>query len=241
MSLNHSHYPSWLSKNKLFRWLFIWRKNIFSKTYNIVYGQNGEDLILTRLFPSHYKGVYIDVGCFHPKKYNNTYRLYKKGWRGINIDIDKIKIEAFNKIRPEDYNIAIAITNEPGEVKYYANGFYSPTTTLEKSFSQHSDRNYKQYYEKSTLGETLTNVIETSPFKNQIIDLLTVDVEGHDLVVLKSIDFNKYSPKVIAVETMAKNLTQLQDSRPFQFLIEKDYELINWVGMTLIWKKKNYE
>jgi hypothetical protein len=40
---------------------------------------------------------------------------------------------------------------------------------------------------------------------------------------------------------MAKNLTQLQDSRPFQFLIEKDYELINWVGMTLIWKKKNYE
>ena len=47
----------------------------------------------TRFFPKKYKGFFVDVGCFHPIKYNNTYRLYRKGWRGVNIDIDAIKIE----------------------------------------------------------------------------------------------------------------------------------------------------
>ena len=34
---------------------------------------------------------FFDIGCFHPIKYNNTYVYYKKGYRGINIDIDRIK------------------------------------------------------------------------------------------------------------------------------------------------------
>ena len=37
-------------------------------------------------------GIYIDVGCNHPIKFNNTYLLYKRGWSGINIDLDSKSI-----------------------------------------------------------------------------------------------------------------------------------------------------
>ena len=54
------------------------------KSYSI----SGVDLVIDRIFRNKKKGVYIDIGCNHPIKYNNTYLLYKNGWAGINFDIN---------------------------------------------------------------------------------------------------------------------------------------------------------
>lgn len=62
--------------------------------------------------------------------------LYRKGWRGINIDIDNIKIRAFDIARPHDINIASAVSNIEGEVVCYSGGFYSLTTSLNKTFAE---------------------------------------------------------------------------------------------------------
>lgn len=43
--------------------------------------------------------LFVDIGCFHPTKYNNTDVYCNKGYRGINIDIDRIKIKRFNWVR----------------------------------------------------------------------------------------------------------------------------------------------
>ena len=239
MNFNHRHYPKHIEENTIFRWFFLLRKSMFSKKSVKVYGQNGEDLIINRLFPKSYKGVYVDVGCFHPQKYSNTYLLYKNGWRGVNIDIDSIKIDAFNKSRPNDYNVVTAISNKVGVVDYYSNGYYSPTTTLDKEFSKSDKRNFTDYELKKVKANTLTNVLDHSPFSNSKIDLLSIDVEGHDFKVLESLNFDKYKPKVIAVETDAKSMDEVQDGKIYQFLKEQDYQLINWVGMTLIWEIKN--
>ena len=51
------------------------------------YSMDGEDLIISDYFKNKSKGFYIDVGCYHPIHRNNTFLLYKKGWKGINIDI----------------------------------------------------------------------------------------------------------------------------------------------------------
>ena len=47
---------------------------------NLCYSQNGEDLILNRLFENKEKGFFIDVGAHHPIRFSNTYLFYKKGW-----------------------------------------------------------------------------------------------------------------------------------------------------------------
>ena len=75
-------------------------KNLFSKIYYSKYSKasyslSSVDLIIDRIFRDLKKGVYVDVGCNHPIKYNNTYLLYKKGWEGINIDADVNSINLF--------------------------------------------------------------------------------------------------------------------------------------------------
>ena len=73
---------------------------------------DGEDLFINNFFKNKKKGFYIDVGCYHPIHRSNTFLLYKKGWRGINIDIHKFSIELFRYLRPEDFNYNFAVSNK---------------------------------------------------------------------------------------------------------------------------------
>ena len=60
------------------------------------FGEFGEDILINRFFRKIDKGFYVDVGCYHPFIGNNTYRLHKRGWSGINIDLDFHTIDFFN-------------------------------------------------------------------------------------------------------------------------------------------------
>ena len=42
------------------------------------------------------RGVYVDIGCYHPVKESHTAILYKNCWSGVNLDISKDTIEMFN-------------------------------------------------------------------------------------------------------------------------------------------------
>ena len=79
------------------------------------YSQWGEDLFITQYFHKKNKGTYLDIGCFHPYMYSNTCLLYKKGWRGINIDINSTAIDLFNIARPKDFNICTTIDKNKKE------------------------------------------------------------------------------------------------------------------------------
>ena len=71
-------------KNKFLRKLYYFY-NIYIRNQKFLNNgsQFGEDKFLMDLFKKEYKGKYLDLGCFHPTKHNNTYLLYKNGWRGI--------------------------------------------------------------------------------------------------------------------------------------------------------------
>jgi hypothetical protein len=77
-------------------------KNNYFDGYAIKsYSQEGEDMILQRIFENQPCGFYVDVGAHHPKRFSNTYFFYKKGWRGINIEAMVGSRQLFNKMRPE--------------------------------------------------------------------------------------------------------------------------------------------
>ncbi len=74
--------PSKLKKVlKFSRDLFQW-----DSYYQKSWSQEGEDLILYRFFDGKQNGFYVDVGAHHPFRFSNTYRFYRMGWHGINID-----------------------------------------------------------------------------------------------------------------------------------------------------------
>ena len=88
----------------------------YAQTY---YSQFGEDIIISKLLKKS-KGVYVDVGAHHPKRYSNTYLLYKRGWRGVNIDANPHTIKLFTTARPRDTNVCVGVGASEGELSYYA-------------------------------------------------------------------------------------------------------------------------
>ena len=151
--------------SKILKKIFIYQKAYFLKSgmQRECYSQFGEDIAINRFFSNQNTGFFVDVGCFHPLFYNNTWRLYKKGWRGVNIDINPIKIDVFNVRRPKDLNISCAVSSKEGLVNYYDNGNYSLTTTIDKSFSEARGG----YIEKTTTSNTLTNILDKTIYKSQ--------------------------------------------------------------------------
>ena len=81
------------------------------KFRKISYSYGSVDLLLQYIFKNQMRGFYIDVGCQHPVMNNNTYLFYKKGWNGINIDLDKKNIDFFNFYRKKDLNINFAVSS----------------------------------------------------------------------------------------------------------------------------------
>jgi hypothetical protein len=64
------------------------------------YSQEGEDMILRRIFEGQEKGFYVDVGAHHPRRFSNTYYFYKLGWAGVNLEPNPDALIAFKADRP---------------------------------------------------------------------------------------------------------------------------------------------
>ena len=191
------------------------------------YAQEGEDLVLNRLINEKEKGFFIDVGAHHPKRFSNTYYFYKKGWRGINIEARPGSKKLFDRYRPRDINLEIPISLTEKELNYYIfnepalNGFNE-----EVALKKDGLRDYKIIKKIKLRTKSLKNVLDEYLPKGKSIDFLTVDVEGLDLDVLKSNDWNKYLPKIILVEDSNFSLCDCKKSTIYQFLKSINYRLI---------------
>ena len=185
------------------------------------YSMEGEDLVLLKNINNKSNNFYVDVGCYHPLHLSNTYLLYKKGWRGINIDVSKYSIDLFNYMRPDDMNIEAAISNNQNYIKVYYQKKLSQLTTTKKEISQ--KRMQGHIKEKNIKAETLNSIINHSKYKNQRIDFLNIDIEGADLEALQSLDFNKYRPNIICVEIDHKKIS---NSKTYKFLDNLKYKKI---------------
>jgi hypothetical protein len=161
--------------------------------------------------------------------------LFKRGWFGINIDMEESKIDTFNIARPKDYNFLGAISDKVEKVKIYRNQKFGVSSTIDPSILKKDDI----IDENLITTTTLDNVINNSPYKNKEIDLLNIDTEGNDFKVLKSLNFNIYNPKVIIIETHLKKIEEIIKSEIYIYLTTKEYDLKSWNIYSLIFKKKS--
>ena len=232
--------------NQIFLKLNLIHKKILSKKNYFSF--SGVDILIENIFRNQKNGFYIDVGCQHPIKNNNTYLLHKKGWSGINIDLDKDNIDLFNVSRISDDNINIAASNRINEVDLFFFHKKSPINTIDKRTSQFQKAKISSI--KKIKTNTLNNIIKSSKYSNKKIDLLSIDVEGHELPVLEGLDFNKYRPNVIVVEYLDLNVSKLEiknlnienviNSEIYKFLTLKKYILVNSIYSDLIFIKSDF-
>lgn len=200
------------------------------------YSQEGEDLILSRLFGNKQTGFYVDVGAHHPKRFSNTYFFYKKGWRGINIDAMPNCMKLFDSLRPRDINIEKPVSDKKQVLTYYA--FNEPALNgFSKTISEERTNQVNEYniiFEKNIETSTLTEILDNNLSQNQDIDFLSIDVEGLDFLVLKSNDFLKYKPKVILIEVLGSSLENIYENEITIYLKKLDYIIYAKTANTII-------
>ena len=211
------------------------------------YSFNGVDLIVDYIFKSKKNGFYLDVGAQHPISNNNTYILFKKGWNGINIDLDKKNIDLFNIVRPNDINLNFAISDIEEEVDLFYYHDSSPINTLSKNVSDF--QNAKVNKVKKVQTKILSDVLDEINLQNRI-DYMNLDVEGYEERVLKGFNIKKYMPYVISVEYLDLKMNKLEfrnndinnllNSNLYKFFIQNDYFFVNWLHGDLIFVHKDF-
>ena len=189
MSLKKIFFKNKISyKIYLYYNLYIRHKCLIKKKQ---YSQWGEDLIINKFFKNKKKGVYLDIGCFHPYMYSNTNLLHQRGWRGINVDINQTSIDLFKISRPKDINICSTINKKRKKFKIYFDGPFSPVNTTSLKFYKSLKGSFYKNKKIFTIqAKTIEEIIHLSKIKNNI-DFLNIDVEGSDFEILKEIDLYK--------------------------------------------------
>jgi FkbM family methyltransferase len=191
------------------------------------YAQEGEDLVLARMFHAKQDGFYVDVGAHHPIRFSNTYLLYRLGWQGINIDATPNSMDEFRQVRPRDINIECLVSSsETSQSFYVLNEPALNTSSLELARQRsHEDPRYQIAQTVVLKPRTLASILDEHLTPGRKIDLFNVDVEGLDLEVLQSNDWGRYRPTIILAELLPENAADHDQHAIKQYLSSKGYKM----------------
>lgn len=215
------------------------RRTYLGRYARLSYSQEGEDLILIDRFASKASGFYVDIGAHHPQRFSNTYLLYQRGWRGINIDPMPGIAAKFQKVRPRDVSLELGIAKEVGQLSYYM--FDDPALNgFDKALSLSRDKEtpYRIIGEKKIQVRPLKEVLKDYLPPKTSVDVLTIDVEGLDLEVLQSNDWSLYQPTVLIVELRQESLDAAFNDPTVLFLRDKGYSLFACTGRSWFFERK---
>jgi FkbM family methyltransferase len=145
----------------------------------------------------------MDIGAHHPFYLNNTALFYENGSRGINIEPDPSLFRAFVNHRKEDINLNIGISDRQSVLDFYIiNDPVLNTFSKEEAESYSKQGDYHIVEQKKIEVDTVGSVLAKQR-GGKFPDFITIDAEGVDEIVLKSIDFEQNFPVVICVETIS--------------------------------------
>ena len=216
-------------QNRFFYWLYKIQKIYKNKKPNSHYAEFAEDVMVNRILKKIKKGFYVDVGAYHPYKGSLTYNLYNRNWNGMNLDISKSSIDLFNIARPTDLNINCAVSELNGETYYYENSPINQQNSLIPQYDNQKKIKIQSY--------KLSEILKIQNINS--VDYINIDTEGNELEVLMGIDFSKINPTLFTIEDNSFDLNNEIKKKKIIFLKEKNYELINIIGVTMFFVKKD--
>jgi FkbM family methyltransferase len=191
------------------------------------FSQQGEDIVLYHLLHDLMKiqtPTYIDIGAADPVEANNTFLLYWTGGHGVLVEPNPMYVERLRRRRPRDIVVQAGVgVTDAAEADYYV---IRGKPTLNTFSPQEADRL------RATMGADVVEKVLKMPLisVNRLIathlgkapDLLSIDVEGMDLDILRTLDFATYRPAAIIAETIMMGASDV-NTEIVQFLLSKGY------------------
>ena len=192
-------------------------------------------IILETYFPNK-TGIMVEVGCADPTIYSMSKLFREHGWRCIGIEANPFFIDKQKAEGNEVYQYAVSTENKKDVDFFIVNDYGDGHQMTFESFS--ALKIHEGYIEKHSMPQNIQTIkVETKRLEDILkknakvkeIDLLSVDVEGHELDVINSIDLKKFRPSVIVLENY------LYDENYNAVMLEKGYLLIQKVEYNYIY------
>jgi len=194
--------------------------------------QFGQDKYLeTYIFKGYKNGFYVDVGAHDGISINNTLYFEKNNnWTGINVEPIKKVFERLVINRPNDINLNCAVCNNDGETDFLCNtGYTEMLSGIKDNFDKrHVNRILRENKQMGSTTEVIkvkTKKLETIFDENNIkhVNYLSIDVEGSEFEVIKSINFDKVFIDVIEFENNYNDVSV----RIVEYLMNKGFIIIH--------------
>jgi FkbM family methyltransferase len=159
-----------------------------------------EELIIRDFFQDRRGGVFLDVGCAWPIDANNTFYLEKHlGWTGIGVDALSDYAEEWNKVRPGARFFSYLVTDRSDGTGTF---FKSPNLGLSSTDrNSASGKNFGETMEPEKIEIpmiTLNDLLDQAGIEK--IDLLSMDIEGHEPEALAGFDIERFQPELVVIE-----------------------------------------
>jgi len=186
-------------------------------------GQYFQDMIAFLYFQKKKKGFYMDIGANNGVGLSNTYIFEQIGWNGVCIEPQPNVYKMLKKNRKCDcYNVALSsIANESVD-------FFKASANMLSGLDDGMSESHKQM--AMEFGKTEIIKVKTMTFDEIManypnvkhIDFMSLDVEGYEISILETIDFDKYSFGFLTIEgNNPERLKEIMQKNGYKVFMEK--------------------
>lgn len=206
---------------------------LFKKAYSIFgrnsFSQAGEDMVIDFLLQTIGRPVptYLELGVYDPRNGSNTYKFYIRGAKGVLVEADGSLIENIRDQRPKDkvLHLGVGFDEKTEAVFYVFNEPSISTFDREEALSRQAQGVYKIVREDKVPMKSINKLLEEDC--DGLPDILSIDIEGLDLEVLKSWNSGKFPIPIIITETCtySQNHIKGKDEMIVPMMLDKGYFL----------------
>jgi FkbM family methyltransferase len=175
------------------------------KDANRSFSQCGEDLIIEYAFKNYlniHNPTYLDIGAHHPSLLSNTYLFYLKRCSGVCIEPDPFLFSTIQKERKRD----ICLNSCVGAESMDRVDFYIMSSRFLNTMSREDALRYQSYGNQKIEQVVQLKMISVNDICQRYFhagpNLVSLDVEGAEMAILKAFNFSLYRPEIMCIETL---------------------------------------
>ena len=190
-------------------------RKIIKQNNNMKYTQYEEEGVILEYFKDSDPGqlAFLDIGANDGVSYSNSRRIAIDGWKGVCLEPSP---SAYNKLlaiyadSDRVYPVNYGISDVAGEFEFHESGnwegrdYETPVSILGTL-----DPEQKKRFDGMTWSVIRCNFVTFHEFLNdspiQKFDFISIDVEGHDWMVLRQIDLRSLGCQMICMEHNSEN------------------------------------
>lgn len=206
------------------------------------YSQFGEDVHIRSIYDRlafetgvHVdRGLIVDIGSYRPIQLSNSYYFYRRGWTSINVDPTPGSKRLFDRVRPKDINLEVAVGREERPTRFYVFGNPSVWNTTDPEVAAIAEQKLGRSPEIVSVQTRRLDALLEQYANDLPFELLLIDAEGAELDILSSIDLSIHRPRIILFECHHADPNNIVGNEVSRMIQRCGYSLYSWINPNLL-------